>query len=119
MNAQHTPEKIYTEDEAFDAVRLALAPIASELHKVEQERDRLAALNAELTTKGEQLCCDLGNSFMKNAELTNVVQELEAAVLSAYGLLEAEEFDAVEITLRLLVQGIKERREAIAKAGVK
>ncbi len=40
---QHAPEKIYTEEEAFDAVRLALDPIVAELRKAEQQRDELLA----------------------------------------------------------------------------
>jgi len=76
------------------------------------QRDR-ECLIANMDTV-EQQNADL---CVKNAELLDVVQELESAVLAAHNLIEVEQFCAAKITIKRANDGIWERREAIAKAG--
>jgi len=65
----------------------------------------------------ECLIANMDTVEQQNAELLDVVQELESAVLAAHNLIEVEQFCAAKITIKRANDGIWERREAIAKAG--
>ena len=91
--------------------------LIANMEAIEQQNAELKEQSSRLAAEAVRQAQQNADLCVKNAELLDVVQELESAVLAAHNLIEVEQFCAAEITIKRANDGIWERREAIAKAG--